>query len=179
MADDVGFRSTFGVRALAREDDSTTVLEAEFRANGDRLVRLAFLILGSEADAQDAVADALARVLPKFRGGGVMTPAAYLRTAVINACRSTIRRRVRARVHAWPYEPVSHRDVALDEIEERAALLPALSALTRRQREVIVLRYYEDLDVAETAAVLGVSPSTVKTLSARARARLMSEMETR
>src|SRR5206468_4728511 len=89
---------------------------------------------------------------------------AYLRTAVINRARSVLRRRKVARLFAGRparLELGEPADAGTVRDAERTRVLAAIEALPRRQREAVVLRYYEDLPVAEIALVLGISPGAV------------------
>jgi RNA polymerase sigma-70 factor (sigma-E family) len=127
------------------------------------MVRLAHLLVGSNARAEELVQDAFVRVFVRWIG--VEHPRAYLRQAVVNACRSH-RRRWR-REASWRPERTPEGENA--EIEELRDLLGSLSS---RQRAAVVLRYYEDLPEAEIAELLGCRPGTVKSLLARGLARL-------
>ena len=131
------------------------------------MVRLATLLVGNPAVAEELVQDAFVRVHRKW--DGVEHPAAYLRTAVVNACRNNRRRARLERAHATTPSP------AVAPPQE--PLLDALATLTERQRVAIVLRYYEDLSEAEIAAALGCRPGTVKSLLHRGLAQLREVIE--
>jgi RNA polymerase sigma-70 factor (sigma-E family) len=143
-----------------------------------RLVRLAWLLTGDADRAEDVVADAFVRVYRRWRRGGIDDVGAYLRTAVVNTARSGFRRQYLERAAAARRDG-DDRGVLLHD--ERAAqhdeVWQAVQRLPRRQREVVVLRFWEDLDVAATAAVLGVSQGTVKSQTARATTRLTELLE--
>ena len=146
-----------------------TDLESLFVAERVPMVRLATLMVGSRAVAEEVVQDAFASVSERW--DGIDRPGAYLRTAVVNGCAQTLRRRsVEAR----------HRPVALenpDEIPERLIeLRSALDYLSDRQRIVVVLRYFVDLPDDEIAQALDVKPSTVRSLAHRALAVLRREL---
>jgi RNA polymerase sigma-70 factor (sigma-E family) len=149
---------------LDRDPDSFAVLYAEAY---EPMVRLAHLLVGSNVRAEELVQDAFVRVFAHW--ADVEHPRAYLRQAVVNACRSH-RRRLR-READWRPDPAADpaAGVAPPEVDELRALLGRLSA---RQRAAVVLRYYEDLGEAEIAEVLGCRPGTVKSLLARGLARL-------
>ena len=106
-------------------------------------------------------------------GRRVDDPLKYLRTAVINGARSGLRRRRSARRYVPPTvraEPGA--DEAVLVRAEHVAVLVALRALPRRQRECLVLRYYADLSEAEIASTLGISAGSVKSHSHRGMAAL-------
>jgi RNA polymerase sigma factor (sigma-70 family) len=97
----------------------------------------------------------------------------YVRTAVVNGCRSQLRRRAVAqrfaRIHGRLPEQLT-QDSAEQEMlrsQERLRVVAALAELPLRRREVLVLRYYVGLSEAEIASMLGISPGTVKSTAAR------------
>ena len=144
------------------------------------LVRLAVLLLGEPAAAEDVVQDvceATWRVRPALVDREHLI--AYLRTGVVNRCRSAGRRRTTAarvlnllRPHPTSAEHVPAADAALLASERRAEVLAALDRLTDRQREVVVLRYWAELAEAEIADTLGISRGTVKSTAHHALHRL-------
>jgi len=154
------------VRDERREDPASAAVTDLFRCHHLELVRLALLMTGDLAAAEDVVQDAfeqLHRRWPSLRQPG--SGLAYVRSSVLNGCRSMHRRARVARKHAARLaEPPS---VAGADAGERSDLIAALLALPRRQREVLVLRYYADLDVAEVADTLRIGPSTVRSTAAR------------
>jgi len=160
---------------LAREDrgDAAVAVTDLFRAHHLELVRLALVMVGDLATAEDVVQDAFERL---HRGWhGLRQPSsslAYVRASVLNGCRSVHRRAAVARKHAPRLaEPPSRSgpDAAADD---RGELAGALRRLPRRQREVLVLRYYLDLDVAEIADTLRIAPSSVRAANTRGLAAL-------
>ncbi|MGW5117336.1 RNA polymerase sigma factor [Streptomyces noursei] len=142
-----------------------------YHAHRLKMVRLAVLLVDDRATAEDVVQDAFA-ALYKRHGeqlGEVDNALAYLRTAVVNAARSVLRRRRTAREYTPPHEadaPSAEERVVLDE--EHREVLAALGALTARRREVLVLRYWGDLTEAQIATTLGISRGAVKSLASRA-----------
>jgi RNA polymerase sigma-70 factor (sigma-E family) len=135
------------------------------------MCRLAYLILGDSAVAEEIVMEAL---LKTFSGWGrIRDPErgeAYLRRAVINLCRSRIRRKVlEARTRAAGKLPPVWND---DERETNRVVWDAVRSLPERQRACVVLRYYEDLSETQIADALGCSTGTVKSQLAKARATL-------
>jgi RNA polymerase sigma-70 factor (sigma-E family) len=152
--------------------------DAIYRAHRDGLFRLAVLISGDPARSEDAVADAFARVLPRWRAGAVAQPGPYLRRALVNGLMGGYRRHAREQRHAERRWGDGRAVTCLDaQVSEREAIRLALSLLPIAQRAVVALRYYADLSEAETAQVLGVSVGTVKSRTSRAMARLRGILE--
>lgn len=135
-------------------------LDGLYTAQRRPLLALAWMMLGSTADAEDAVQECFSRA---DRAGitGMEHPAAYLRTMVKNECLETIRQRRRTTVSA-EIPPGVHLDPPVTEFVD--ALVP----LSPRRRTAIVLRYYLDLPVNEIAHHMGCRPSTVSSLIHRA-----------
>jgi RNA polymerase sigma-70 factor (sigma-E family) len=133
------------------------------------MVRLAYLMVDSNAVAEELVQDAFVRVHAKWRS--IDHPRAYLRAAVVNACRNERRRRKVARRVAAT-SPVDAVDDARPDL-----LSDALARLSPDRRAALVLRYYEDLPVDEVAVILGVAPGTVKSMVHRALAQLREVIE--
>jgi RNA polymerase sigma-70 factor (ECF subfamily) len=162
--------------------EAGVTFDAAFEAHYLPVLRLAVLLVGDLETAEDLVADAYARVYVKWRRGGVTDVEAYLRRAVVNAVKNTWRRRsVGRRVERLVTQATFDADPrALDAIVvERDELLTALAALPPGQRQCVVLRYYQDLSEAQTAALIGVAVGTVKSQTAKGLARLASLMEER
>jgi RNA polymerase sigma-70 factor (sigma-E family) len=135
-----------------------------------QLVRLAALLLGDAAAAEDVVQEAFIRVHGRSR---VDDPLAYLRQTVVNLSRSDLRRRIMARRHA----PHPMPDVASAEEDActslaRREVVVALRALPARQREAVVLRYWADLTEAQAGELMGVSIGSVKAYTSRGLAKL-------
>jgi RNA polymerase sigma factor (sigma-70 family) len=144
-------------------------VEELYRDRFTDAVRLAHLLSGDASVAEDLAQEAFLRV--RERLDGVDAPWAYLRVAVVNACRSHHRslgrEAVRIRlVGAGPEIQLGARE-----------LLDAVDALPYRQKAVIVLRYYEDLSEHDIARALGCRPGTVKSLASRALQHLAKEVE--
>ena len=162
------------VRRAAAEDDEQSdapvarpTFESVFVAQRAGMIRLAYVITGSNEIAEEVSQEAFARLHQRW--SKVESPVAYLRTIVTNLCRNEVRRLVvqrRARL-----DPL--RDFDDPEIDETWAVV---CRLPFRQRAVLALRYYEDLPEAEVARVLGCSIGTVKSAHHRALARLREEL---
>jgi RNA polymerase sigma-70 factor (sigma-E family) len=131
------------------------------------MVRLATLLVGNEAIGEELVQDAFVRVHHKWPT--IEHPAAYVRTAVVNACRNNRRRARLERAHA--------RTDASTVAPPQDPLVDAIATLNERQRVAIVLRYYEDLSEAEIADAIGCRPGTVKSLLSRGLAQLREVIE--
>ena len=145
--------------------------EGLFVAKRVSMVRLATLLVGSPAIAEEIVQDAFAAVSQRW--DGLDSPGAYLRTSVVNGCAGILRLRTIERRYRE-----ARIDVADSEIPEQLIdLRSALDRLTHRQRLVVVLRYFADLPDEEIAEELGVRPSTVRSLARRALAALRKELE--
>ncbi|MDL4821021.1 sigma-70 family RNA polymerase sigma factor [Actinomadura opuntiae] len=102
---------------------------------------------------------------------------AYARAALVNACRTVLRRRALTRRFTEPPVPVwsAENDVVI--AEDRRRVLRALARLAPRQREAIVLRYYLDLPEAEIASAMGVGVGTVKSTLSRGLTALRARYE--
>ncbi len=145
-------------------------VEVLFRSSYVPMVRLATFLVGRSEVAEELVQDAFVRVAPKL--SYVEAPAAYLRVAVVNACRSWQCKQGRER---------SALSVLAGDREQMVSdrpceLTDALARLRQRQRAAIVLRYWEDLPEAEIAELLGCRPGTVKSLLSRGLAALHHEL---
>ena len=135
--------------------------EAVYASAYRELLRVAYVLTGSGAAAEDVVHDVFCRVGPRI--AELENPVPYLRVAVVNQCRSIHRRLVRAPRFDTP-DPVL--DGRLIELQD------ALRALNERQRTAVVLRYLCDLPDAEIADLIGCRVGTVRTLIHRGLAEL-------
>ena len=145
-------------------------------ARSGALLRTAYLLTGSRADAEDLLQTALAKTYlawDRIREREAVD--GYVRRVMVNTQTSFWRRR---RVDEHPTgelpERASGRDDTAD-LDLHDALWGALAGLPKRQRAMLVLRYYEDMSEAETASVLGVSVGTVKSTTSRALAKLRED----
>jgi len=144
-------------------------------ARGPALLRLAYVLTGNGADAEDVVQDVLSRALPRWsRIAGVEDPDAYVRRMVVNAHVSRWRKFRRREV---PVEAVRDRAVPpVMDAEDRDRLWRACQALPADQRTAVVLRFYEDLDYAEIAALTGVREGSVRSRVSRGIATMRHEL---
>ena len=153
-------------------DDAAAVTDL-FREHHLELVRLALVMVGDLATAEDVVQDAFERL---HRGWhGLRQPSsglAYVRSSVLNGCRSVHRRAAVARKHVPQLAEPDADSVDTAAADDRGEMTAALRSLPRRQREVLVLRYNVDLDVAEIAETLRISPSAVRSTNTRGLAAL-------
>jgi RNA polymerase sigma-70 factor (sigma-E family) len=155
---------------------------ALFRAHHAELIRLAALMTGDRASGEDIVQDVFARLCARDRLPDPDGALAYVRAAVLNGCRSALRRRAVARRFGITRDAlaadVTHRSAESEALlaEDRRQVLAGLAGLSRRRREVLVLRYWLGLPEAEIAAVLGISPGTVKSTAARGIAALARQL---
>jgi RNA polymerase sigma-70 factor (sigma-E family) len=140
-------------------------------------IRLAFLLTGDRALAEDLVHDAFARLVGRLRH--LREPEAfwtYLRRTIVNLATSHFRHRRVERAYlerlAAAPSPAANVNDELDETMHRVLL-----GLPQRQRAAIVLRFYEDLSDVQTAAVLGCPPGTVRSLVSRGMKTLRDELE--
>ena len=147
----------------------------EFVATRSRtLLRTAYLLTGEHALAEDLLQTALAKCW--FAWGRIEgAPEPYVRRVLVTTYATWWRRK-------WTGERPSAAlpDVPVPDgssVEDRDALWRALDTLPRRQRAVVVLRYYEDLSEADTAAALGISKGTVKSQAAKALAALRRDAD--
>src|SRR5215469_512522 len=143
---------------------------------GAALKRHAFLLCGNEAQADDLVQEALVRAFT--RPQRVARPGAaeaYVRVIMVNLFIDGARRHSRWSRVAPLLRPADVTPDPADQVSDRDAMLTALRSLSPRQRACVVLRYYEDLPVAEVAAVLGVGEGAVKRYVSEA----MSQMAAR
>ena len=167
-----GLRATTPPRAPTA---SGQLVDELYRGHALRLTRMALLLVGDRPSAEDVVQEAF---LGLFRGLGRLSDPgramAYLRVSVLNGCRSVLRARKRARLRgeAADYPAVWSAESAVLAGEERREVLAAVARLPRRQREVLVLRYFLGLSDSEIAADLGVSRGTVVSTASRALAAL-------
>lgn len=163
-----------------RDDDRSAEFVAFTRAHRGDLVRTAVLLCaGDEAYAEDVVQTTLTRLyLAWSKVRRADSPLAYARRSLTHVFIDETRRAHRRRERTMPEPTTAAADptTPADDPELRQLVLAALASLGPRQRAVVVLRHWHDLDVAETARVLGCSPGTVKSQNARALAHLRTHL---
>ncbi|MDF5753053.1 SigE family RNA polymerase sigma factor [Spongiactinospora sp. TRM90649] len=144
------------------------------RARGGALYRYGFVLTGNADDADDLVQEALLRLEGAWaRVRKKDDPEGYVRTIMARQHVSWWRRTRREDLTSEVPE-VGYRDLRFERVEESAgsALWQELRALPRKQRTVLVLRYYQDLSDDEIAATLGISAGTVRSQASRALSKL-------
>jgi RNA polymerase sigma-70 factor (sigma-E family) len=157
---------------------------ALYRAHAVGLVRLAHVMLGDAGAAEDVVQEAFCGLWRRWGSLSDQGKALqYVRSAVINGCRSMLRRRGRdGQAGASPDAVIALADArpGTDDtaaaVEEAQVLMAAVRRLPHRQREAVILRYYLDMPEREIAAVMGISPGSVRSAISRALSRLPQEL---
>lgn len=148
------------------------------RARGDALLRFGYLLCSDAHRAEDLLQEALIRCYRRWRGitrGG--EPERYVRKVILREYLSWRRRKSAGEVamNQLPWQPQVASPAAATE--ERDALQRLLEEVPRKQRAVLVLRYYEDLPDATIADLLGCSPATVRVHARRGIGRLRRQVE--
>ena len=160
---------------MRRDDDAFSAFVA---GNSRRLRRTAYLLCGDWQLAADITQEALIRVYvawPRLeRSGGLL---AYARKAVLSATVDMKRKRSSTEIVAPADDTTPSPDDVEASVVGRESLMKALSALPPRQRACVVLRYFEDLPMAEIAAVLGCREGTAKSQTSRGIATLRRQIE--
>ncbi len=147
--------------------DPAAAVTALYREHALGLTRLALVLVRDQQTAEDIVQDAFCGLHRRWSHVRDTDKAlAYVRSAVLNGCRSEFRRRRTTR-DLPPEVPAWSAESAALASEERREVLRALTRLPARQREALVLRYYLDLSEAETASAMQVSRGTAKSSAAR------------
>ena len=157
--------------------DAGPLVTALYQAHGVGLIRLAVVMLGDRPAAEDVVQEAFCGLYRRWdhldNPGNALR---YLRSSVLNGCRSVLRNRgrLRLRLGQEPGRPDSVESAESTALvgEEHRAVLAALRRLPDRQREALVLRFYLELSEAEIAQAMGISQGTVKSTVSRALAAL-------
>ncbi|MFE6738267.1 SigE family RNA polymerase sigma factor [Streptomyces tubercidicus] len=155
---------------------ATPGFEEFVAARGPRLLRIAWLLTGDAHQAEDLLQTVLAKVWPKWRRIAGGQPEAYIRKALVNTYASWWQRRWRGEVPCGELPDLPASSDAFSDVDLERALGAVVRRLPRRQRAVIVLRYFEDLSVEQTAATLGCQPGTVKSQAAKALRTLRAEL---
>lgn len=147
-----------------------------------RLMRTAFLLTGEQHAAEDLVQSTLERAFVAWRRvGSADDPEAYVRRVMINALARRHRRRLKEflapRGVSGLVREVPDTGDRIAQADDRDTLLTALAQLPLRQRQAVVLRYWEDLTETQAAAAMGCSVGTVKSSAAKGIAKLRAAPE--
>jgi RNA polymerase sigma-70 factor (sigma-E family) len=146
-----------------------TAFEAYVEARGAALVRFAVVLTGDDHRAEDIVQEVLARAYLKWnRIVRAEQPDVYIRRMVINASRSWWRRPTNRETPVERSLDTAAGEDLSTRIAERDSMWRLITTLSARQRAVLALRYYEDLDDETIARILHCSPATVRVHAMRA-----------
>ena len=150
---------------MEQPDYGLVTFENVFALQRAPMIRLAYVLLNDNGDAEEVVQDAFTQLLRRWEQ--VNDPVPYLRSSVINGCRKKQRwRAVRQRISPPAPSPSPEYEYVADLIQR----------LSPRRRTIIVLRYYAGLSESEIAESLGISPGTVKSNLNRAMETLRKEV---
>jgi RNA polymerase sigma-70 factor (sigma-E family) len=143
-------------------------------ANSRQFLRSAWLLTGDWAGAEDLVQSTIAVAWRRWSTiEGLAQPEAYVRRILVNLFISSRRRQSATEISVGEiFGAAAHDDLA--DTEMRLVLLKALAGLPKKQRAVIVLRYFNDLSIEQVAEILGCTSGTVKSQSSRALSKLRS-----
>ncbi|GAB3934255.1 SigE family RNA polymerase sigma factor [Kribbella albertanoniae] len=140
-----------------------------------RMCRTAYLMCGDWHRAEDATQDALVKVYRRWRhlrkDGGL---ASYANRAVVSAVLDQSRRKWRSEILGGLESVVLAAPDAMTVVDTRAVVVQALSRLPPGQRACVVLRYYADFSIEQTAEILGTGAGSVKSQTSRGLAELRS-----
>lgn len=145
-------------------------------AHQSRLLHTAYLLTGNRASAEDLLQTALLKTYGHWTKVSSADPSAFVRRVMVTTHISWARR-LWSREDPTAELPEQSAPSADEHPDERKdSVMQALRELPPRMRAVVVLRYYEDLSEADTAAQLGCSVGTVKTQASRGAARLRASL---
>jgi RNA polymerase sigma-70 factor (sigma-E family) len=151
------------------QGSAETQVDSLYRAQAVGLIRLAYIMLGDRQAAEDVVQDAFCGLYRHWdRLANQAGALSYVRSSVLNGCRTVLRRRALASRVTMYQPPAGSAEAAVLSHEERRAVMQAIRALPGRQREALVLRFYLDLPDHEIARIMGVRPGTVRSATHRA-----------
>lgn len=170
-----GTAEVIAVVAGTTVDHLTETYQAHYRS----LLGLAALLLDDTASCEDVVQEAFIRVhSARNRVRDRDKTLAYLRQTVVNLSRSALRRRILGlKLLSKPMPDMASAEEGAYDLLERDDLIKSMRGLQRRQREVLVLRYFADMTEAQVAETLGISLGSVKAYGSRGIAALRVAME--
>jgi RNA polymerase sigma-70 factor (sigma-E family) len=160
-----------------RADDGERFIEQLYVERHAETVRLAWALTGDAALAQELAQEAFVRLYVHRRR--LRNPAAapaYLRRTVINLVFTTARRAKRDAT-VDPGLDLQLSTASGDLVDSRVDVVAALATLAPRRRACVVLRYYLDLNEADTAVALGIKVGTVKSQTHKALLQLREQLE--
>jgi len=158
-----------------RARDRDQVLTNLYLEHYDSLRRLAYVMLGESALAEEIVMEAFAKAMTKWSlFSKVEHPPAYMRQIVVNLCRSKVRRKILERRVSEKFQREARDEIVhgADTHGDELGVWAAVRRLPERQRACVVLRYLDDLSEPEVAEVLDIPVGTVKSQLSRARRKL-------
>lgn len=160
--------ATVGVRGRPEPatDDRVAQLDALYRVEYSGMVRLAYTMLASNAEAEEIVQDSFVEVYRRWHE--VRKPGAYLRCTVVSRCRSALQRR---KMRPWP------KDEELGVSDQAGELWDVLTRLSDDQRIAVVLRFYGGYAASDIAGMLEIPAATVRSHLRRGLATLKKELE--
>jgi RNA polymerase sigma-70 factor (ECF subfamily) len=153
-------------RDSASKEPPALSLQELIEEHGDRLLRSAHLLCGDKTEAQDLVQETLLQAFksaPTFRGESEVYT--WLHGILRNLCHRHFRKQKRLVVVEKPFAQEAFHPEPPNEMDQNfyaSRLVAALRELSQEHREVIVLRYYENLKIPQIAAQIGVSEGTIK-----------------
>jgi RNA polymerase sigma-70 factor (sigma-E family) len=159
------------------EDAAAAAVTALYDAHAVSMIRIAVIMLGDRAAAEDVVQDAFFGIYRRWdKLSDQANAETYVRSAVLNGCRDTFKRQARRdrrdRAAARSWEAVGSAEAAALIGEEHRRILAGVRRLPDRQREALVCRFYLEMSEEATARAMGISRGTVKSATSRAVAAL-------
>jgi RNA polymerase sigma-70 factor (sigma-E family) len=144
-----------------------------YGAHAVSMIRIALIMLGDRAAAEDVVQDAFFGLYRRwFKLTDTANALTYVRSAVLNGCRDALKRQARRerrdRAAARSWQAVGSAEAAALISEDHRRILAGVRQLPDRQREALVCRFYLDMSEEETARAMGISRGTVKSATSRA-----------
>jgi RNA polymerase sigma-70 factor (sigma-E family) len=157
--------------------DTARAVTALYDAHAVSMIRIALIMLGDRASAEDVVQDAFFGLYRRWsKLSDPDNALTYVRSSVLNGCRDTLRRQARRdrrdRVAARSWQELPSAEAAALIGEDHRRILAAVRRLADRQREALVCRFYLEMSEEETARAMGISRGTVKSATSRAVAAL-------
>ena len=154
------------VESAAVSEGPAAALEVLYRAEYTPMVRLAYTLVGSNAEAEEIVQDSFVEISRRL--ADLRQPGGYLRTVVVSRCRSALRRR-RVVSHYAPTRPI-------DLPPEAESLWDVLEHLPEQQRIAVVLRYYCGCNASEIGSIVDLPAATVRSHLRRALGAMRKEI---